>query len=136
MEKEVVTENLIKSVPNIIESLGESPLPSVHGCKIAQKRALVKEKFQRVSGKISQVLALSINLDHEEIVTNNEHYLEELKIENKRLKGEVKDYHTLLEQLKTQYEMTESRALKQQILTLTPSSWSRKKVAEFFDTSE
>ena len=32
--------------------------------------------------------------------------------------------------------MTESRALKQQILTLTPSSWSRKKAAEFFDTSE
>ena len=125
-----------ETVRECFDLFDESPLSSMHGVKYGQKRKLVQEKVSNVRRKLFEELSTITNVNVDDFIVDENTERSSLIAQIKKLNKQVQDFNCLLETLKEKHQETTDIKLKQQILTCTPKSWSRKQAADFFGVTE
>lgn len=110
-------------------SLGESPI-RLHSLPDHMRVPYAKKKIQSVVDNIEEKVSIVMQKDILDEICRQE------KEELKENEAKAKDMDNFIALLKSKFETDLTRREKVQLLTLIPSSWSRKKIQEEFQVTE
>lgn len=129
LEKSCTKIKTLEELNTSIQNLGESPF-KLHGIAPHSKSSYGKKKIESVTSKLKSKVSKVLEKDF----SLGEELPDAEKIKENEQK--IKDLDRLVLLMKEKLSTTNSQREKIQILTLVPSSWSRKKIREEFNVSE
>lgn len=126
LESSISKQKTLEDINLSFQSIGESPL-KVHAlpshCKTSYAKRKIESASSTLKSKVVKVLETDYPSDDETQITE--------ETENK-----ATDMDRLIELIKLKLNITNTKREKIQILTLAPTSWSRKKICQEFNVSE
>lgn len=129
LEQSFSKQQTLEELNSSIQYLGESPF-KLHGIAPHCKSSYAKRKIESVNNKLK--------LKVRKVIEKDFSLAEELPGPGMTKENEqkVKDMDRLILLIKEKLNVTTSQREKIQLLTLVPSSWSRKKISEEFNVTE